>query len=44
MCFGHFDEENREYVIERVGLSVYWTNCIGTKDMCGVFNHKAGVQ
>lgn len=42
MRFGHFDEQNREYVIERVDLPVSWTNYIGTKDMCGVFNHTAG--
>lgn len=42
MRFGYFDEENREYVIERVDLPVSWTNYIGTKDMCGVFNHTAG--
>ncbi len=42
MRFGRFDEANREYVIERVDLPVSWTNYIGTKDMCGVFNHTAG--
>ncbi len=42
MRFGYFDEENREYVIERVDLPVSWTNYIGIKDMCGVFNHTAG--
>ena len=42
MRYGSFDETNREYVIERVDLPVSWTNYIGTKDMCGVFNHTAG--
>jgi N,N'-diacetylchitobiose phosphorylase len=42
MRFGYFDEENREYVIDRVDLPVSWTNYIGIKDMCGVFNHTAG--
>jgi N,N'-diacetylchitobiose phosphorylase len=42
MRFGRFDEADREYVIERVDLPVSWTNYIGTKDMCGVFNHTAG--
>ena len=42
MQYGHFDNERREYVIERVDLPVSWTNYIGTKDMMGVFNHTAG--
>lgn len=42
MRFGRFDEAEREYVIERADLPVSWTNYIGTKDMCGVFNHTAG--
>ena len=42
MQYGHFDNEQREYVIDRVDLPVSWTNYIGTKDMMGVFNHTAG--
>lgn len=42
MQYGHFDNENREYVIDRVDLPVSWTNYIGVKDMYGVFNHTAG--
>ncbi len=42
MKYGYFDNENREYVIDRVDLPVSWTNYIGTKDMYGVFNHTAG--
>ena len=42
MQYGHFDNENREYVIDRIDLPVSWTNYIGTKDMMGVFNHTAG--
>ncbi|MDL2235834.1 hypothetical protein LJC07_06790 [Christensenellaceae bacterium OttesenSCG-928-L17] len=42
MQYGHFDEKNREYVIDKIDLPVSWTNYIGTKDMCGVFNHTAG--
>lgn len=42
MRYGYFDVENREYVIDKVNLPVSWTNYIGTKDMCGVFNHTAG--
>ncbi|MCR5073188.1 MAG: N,N'-diacetylchitobiose phosphorylase [Clostridiales bacterium] len=42
MQYGHFDNENREYVIDRVDVPVSWTNYIGTGDMYGVFNHTAG--
>ncbi len=42
MRYGYFDSERREYVIERMDVPVSWTNYIGTKDMCGVFNHTAG--
>lgn len=42
MQYGHFDNENREYVIDRVDLPVSWTNYIGVGDMYGVFNHTAG--
>ena len=42
MQYGHFDNEKREYVIDRVDVPVSWTNYIGTKDMMGVFNHTAG--
>lgn len=42
MQYGHFDNENREYVIDRVDLPVSWTNYIGVGDLYGVFNHTAG--
>ncbi len=42
MQYGRFDTINREYVIDRVDLPVSWTNYIGTREMCGVFNHTAG--
>lgn len=42
MKYGYFDNENREYVIERVDVPVSWTNYIGVKDMCAVVNHTAG--
>ena len=42
MQYGHFDNEKREYVIDRVDVPVSWTNYIGTGDMVGVFNHTAG--
>ncbi len=42
MQYGHFDTQNREYIVDRVDLPCSWTNYIGTKDLCGVFNHTAG--
>ena len=42
MQYGHFDNEKREYVIDRVDLPVSWTNYLGVKDMCVVVNHTAG--
>ncbi len=42
MQYGYFDNEKREYVIDRVDLPVSWTNYLGVKDMCVVVNHTAG--
>ena len=42
MRYGYFDNEHREYVIDRIDLPVSWTNYIGLKDLYGVFNHTAG--
>ncbi len=42
MRYGRFDDENREYVIERVDLPVSWTNYLGVGEMCAVVNHTAG--
>ena len=42
MQYGHFDNEKREYVIDRVDLPVSWTNYLGVKDTCVVVNHTAG--
>jgi N,N'-diacetylchitobiose phosphorylase len=42
MKYGYFDNEKREYVIEKVDVPASWTNYIGVKDMAGVFNHTAG--
>jgi len=42
MRYGYFDNEHREYIIDRVDVPVSWTNYIGLKDMYGVFNHTAG--
>ncbi len=42
MQYGHFDNEKREYVIDRVDLPVSWTNYLGVEDTCVVLNHTAG--
>jgi len=42
MRYGHFDDERREYVIERPDVPVSWTNYIGVKDLCTVISHNAG--
>ena len=42
MRYGYFDNQKKEYVIERVDLPVSWTNYLGVKDMCVVVNHTAG--
>lgn len=36
MRYGHFDNENREYVIDRVDLPCSWTNYLGVEDMAAV--------
>lgn len=42
MKYGHFDNEKREYVIDRVDLPTSWTNYLGVQDTCVVVNHTAG--
>ncbi|MGL5260383.1 MAG: GH36-type glycosyl hydrolase domain-containing protein [Lachnospiraceae bacterium] len=42
MQYGHFDNEKREYVIDRVDLPTSWTNYLGVKNMAAVVNHTAG--
>lgn len=42
MQYGHFDNEKREYVIDRVDIPTSWTNYLGVQDMCVVVNHTAG--
>jgi N,N'-diacetylchitobiose phosphorylase len=40
--YGHFDNENREYVIDRPDVPVSWTNYLGVRDLCTVISHNAG--
>ena len=42
MRYGYFDNENREYVIDKLDIPTSWTNYLGVKDMCTVINHTAG--
>jgi len=42
MKYGYFDNERREYVIEKVDLPTSWTNYLGVENMCAVVNHTAG--
>lgn len=42
MQYGHFDNEQREYVIDRIDLPSSWTNYLGVEETCAVLNHTAG--
>jgi N,N'-diacetylchitobiose phosphorylase len=42
MRYGYFDNEHREYVIDRPDVPVSWTNYLGVKDLCTVISHNAG--
>lgn len=42
MQYGHFDNEKREYVIERIDIPSSWTNYLGVEETCAVLNHTAG--
>ncbi len=42
MRYGYFDDDNREYVIERPDIPVSWTNYLGVRDFCTVISHNAG--
>ncbi len=42
MRYGYFDNDKREYVIDRVDLPTSWTNYLGVENTCVVINHTAG--
>ncbi|MFI3200436.1 MAG: N,N'-diacetylchitobiose phosphorylase [Eubacteriales bacterium] len=42
MKYGYFDNDKREYVINRVDLPTSWTNYLGVEETCAVVNHTAG--
>lgn len=42
MKYGHFDKNNREYIIERPDIPASWTNYLGLENLCTVLSHNAG--
>ncbi|SPE38643.1 N,N'-diacetylchitobiose phosphorylase [Candidatus Sulfopaludibacter sp. SbA6] len=42
MRYGWFDNENREYVIDRPDVPASWTNYLGVQNLCTVVSHNAG--
>ena len=42
MRYGYFDNERKEYVIDRPDVPVSWTNYLGTEDTGTVISHNAG--
>ena len=42
MRYGHFDDRNREYVIERPDTPLPWINYLGSEDFFGLISNTAG--
>ena len=42
MQYGHFDNQAREYVVDRPNVPVSWTNYLGTEEMGAVISQNAG--
>ncbi|HMR50839.1 MAG TPA: hypothetical protein PKA68_16460, partial [Arachnia sp.] len=42
MRYGHFDNDNLEYVVDRVDVPASWINYLGVEDWCTVLNQNAG--
>ena len=42
MKYGYFDNEAREYVINKMDVPVSWTNYLGTETTGTVISHNAG--
>jgi len=42
MKFGHFDDQNREYVITRPDTPLPWINYLGSEDYFGIISNTAG--
>ncbi|MGE5598384.1 MAG: GH36-type glycosyl hydrolase domain-containing protein, partial [Bacteroidota bacterium] len=41
MRYGYFDDERREYVIERPDTPMSWINYLGTAEYCGIISNNA---
>ena len=41
MRYGHFDDRQREYVIENPDTPMSWVNYLGTSDYCGIISNNA---
>ncbi len=42
MTYGHFDDEQKEYVITRPDTPLPWINYLGTEDFYGIISNTAG--
>ena len=42
MRYGHFDDERREYVIERPETPLTWINYLGTESYFGLLSNTGG--
>jgi cellobiose phosphorylase len=42
MQYGHFDRENKEYVITRPDTPLPWINYLGTREYCALISNTAG--
>ena len=41
MRYGHFNDQNREYVIENPNTPMSWVNYLGTSEYCGIISNNA---
>ncbi len=41
MRYGYFDNEKREYVIDKPDTPMSWVNYLGTEDYCGIISNNA---
>ena len=41
MRYGYFDDEKKEYVIERPDTPMSWVNYLGTAEYCGIISNNA---
>jgi N,N'-diacetylchitobiose phosphorylase len=41
MRYGHFDDENREYIIDNPNTPMSWVNYLGTEEYCSIISNNA---